>query len=128
MINSTGLALENLAMDFRQDKENSNFKSLWSGSDENSMNGRRLEYCDDGFWLITPRGGGFPFYGVSRSKQQNSCCSNRNDFVGTIVDFFVIYFLSPRRFSRVINQIAARDVLFYLLFICPRYVYVQLCF
>lgn len=20
--------------------------------------------CDDGFWLITPRGGGFPFYGV----------------------------------------------------------------
>lgn len=26
--------------------------------------GRRLEVCDDGFWLITPRGGGFPFYGV----------------------------------------------------------------
>lgn len=20
--------------------------------------------CDDGFWLITPRGGGFPFYGT----------------------------------------------------------------
>ncbi|CAM9706660.1 unnamed protein product [Scytosiphon promiscuus] len=26
--------------------------------------GRRLEACDDGFWLITPRGGGFPFYGT----------------------------------------------------------------
>ena len=25
---------------------------------------RRLEFCEDGFWLITPRGGGFPFYGV----------------------------------------------------------------
>lgn len=32
---------------------------------------RRLEFCEDGFWLITPRGGGFPFYGV-RFPQR--CC------------------------------------------------------
>ncbi|CAM9794205.1 unnamed protein product [Ascophyllum nodosum] len=28
------------------------------------LEARRLEFCEDGFWLITPRGGGFPFYGT----------------------------------------------------------------
>ena len=37
------------------------------------LEARRLEFCEDGFWLITPRGGGFPFYGVSCLKLL-SCC------------------------------------------------------
>lgn len=53
----TELALQTLADDLIRRNEAAH------SADGNGR--RKLEVCDDGFWLITPRGGGFPFYGVS---------------------------------------------------------------
>lgn len=50
------MALEALAADLR--------RRAPRRLDGSGRRRRRLEVCDDGFWLITPRGGGFPFYGT----------------------------------------------------------------
>lgn len=57
------LALENVAMDLRRARGDPTQVRKGDVS-------RRLEFCLDGFWLITPRGGGFPFYGVSKQSEQ----------------------------------------------------------
>lgn len=65
------LALETLAADLR-----GNARRL-------DGNGRRLEVCDDGFWLITPRGGGFPFYGTLN-------CAEHPADIGNLVAWSVV--------------------------------------
>lgn len=42
-----------------------------------------MEVCDDGFWLITPRGGGFPFYGTLN-------CANHPADIGNLASWSVV--------------------------------------
>ncbi|CAB1104251.1 unnamed protein product [Ectocarpus sp. CCAP 1310/34] len=62
------LALQTLADDLFRRKE-AGRSADWNGR-------RKLEVCDDGFWLITPRGGGFPFYGTLNCADHPADISN----------------------------------------------------